>query len=190
MEPFGYGHVFPRGTLRESLSGLERAQVICLSRSDAISIQQREAIRDHVRQLAPQAAWCECTHAACGLIDTDGRLHPLTELAGRRVAAFCGIGNPAGFRHTLLGTACQIAAWQEFPDHHAFNNADIAEVNRQAAECKADVIVCTHKDLVKLPTQAIGDRPILAITIDMRFLAGQELLESALESVVRRDSMS
>jgi tetraacyldisaccharide 4'-kinase len=185
LEPFGYDHVFPRGTLREPSTGLQRAQVVCLSRSDAIPAEQRDAIRDRVRQLAPKAAWCECTHAASGLIDLAGHSRALGELAGRRVAAFCGIGNPAGFRHTLAGTGCQIAAWREFADHHAYNLVDFAEVNRLAAGCNAEFIVCTHKDLVKLAQQPMGGRPVLAVTIDMQFVCGQELLETALERVAR-----
>jgi tetraacyldisaccharide 4'-kinase len=185
FEPFGYDHVFPRGTLREPLTGLQRAHVICLSRSDAISAVQRDAIHDRVRQLAPHAAWCECTHAACGLIDANGCSHALDKLAGRRVAAFCGIGNPAGFRHTLADSGCQIAAWREFPDHHAYSLEDVVELNRLAAKSNADLIVCTHKDLVKLPQQSIGALPAMAVTIEMRIVTGQDLLETALERVAR-----
>ena len=32
VEPFGFGHVFPRGTLREPISGLRRADLVALSR--------------------------------------------------------------------------------------------------------------------------------------------------------------
>ena len=180
LEPFGYDHVFPRGTLREPSTGLQRAHVVCLSRSDAVSTGERDAIRERVRELAPGTAWCECIHAASGLIDKAGHSHPLAELAGRRVAAFCGIGNPAGFRHTLQGAGCSIAAWREFPDHHAYDPNDIAELNRLADNGKADLIACTHKDLVKLSLQSIGSCPVLAVQIEMRFLAGQSLLESAL----------
>ena len=34
FEPFGFGHVFPRGTLREPLEGLRRADIVALSRAD------------------------------------------------------------------------------------------------------------------------------------------------------------
>jgi tetraacyldisaccharide 4'-kinase len=183
LEPFGFEHVFPRGTLREPLAGLERAQVVCLSRADAISANQRGAIQNRVKQLAPAALWCECTHKASSLVDAAGRNQALNALAGKRVAAFCGIGNPAGFRHTLVNTGCQIAAWREFPDHHRFNSTDIAELERMAADCDADAVVCTCKDLVKLPQDSIAGRPLLAVEIEMRFLAGQELLASALERI-------
>ena len=41
LEPFGFDHVFPRGTLREPVAGLQRAHVVCLSRADAISAAER-----------------------------------------------------------------------------------------------------------------------------------------------------
>ena len=45
LEPFGYEHVFPRGTLREPLGGLERADVVALSRAELLDSSQREEIR-------------------------------------------------------------------------------------------------------------------------------------------------
>jgi tetraacyldisaccharide 4'-kinase len=34
--PFGFEHVFPRGMLREPVRGLQRADVVCLTRADAL----------------------------------------------------------------------------------------------------------------------------------------------------------
>jgi tetraacyldisaccharide 4'-kinase len=183
LEPFGYEHVFPRGTLREPLAGLRRADVVCLSRADTISIAERDAIRSRVCELAPQALWCECTHTATGLVNAVGRTEPLSALAGRRVAAFCGIGNPAGFRHTLLRTGCQIAAWREFPDHHAFTAGDLAELSALCESCQANVLVCTQKDLVKLGRESLAGRPVRAVAIEMQFIAGQEELEQKVSGV-------
>ena len=81
LEPFGFEHVFPRGTLREPLAGLGRAHVVCLSRADAISQPEREAIRERVAQIAPQAAWCEAAHAASKLVNARGESQPLDVLA-------------------------------------------------------------------------------------------------------------
>ena len=38
LEPFGFGHVFPRGTLREPLEGLKRAHAVALSRRIILSL--------------------------------------------------------------------------------------------------------------------------------------------------------
>jgi tetraacyldisaccharide 4'-kinase len=187
LEPFGFEHVFPRGTLREPLAGLTRAQVVCLSRADAISQDDRDAIRKRVAQIAPKAAWCEAAHAASKITNSRGESQPLDYLARHRVAAFCGIGNPAGFRHTLSAAGCEPVAWSEFPDHHAFTAADQSELIAMAENSKADMIVCTQKDLVKLPQQDLGGVPLWAVAIEMKFLRGQEALEQKLEDVLRRE---
>jgi tetraacyldisaccharide 4'-kinase len=187
LEPFGFDHVFPRGTLREPVAGLRRAHVVCLSRADTISASEREAIHRRVGQIAPHAAWCELAHAASGVVDAAGQSQPLDVLAGRRVAAFCGIGNPAGFRHTLEATGCELVAWRVFPDHHAYTEADLATVYGAAADARADLLVSTHKDLVKIRQPAIGDVPLWAVTIAIQFLAGQDECEQAIGRVLMRD---
>jgi tetraacyldisaccharide 4'-kinase len=182
LEPFGHEHVFPRGTLREPLAGLARAHVVCLSRASAIATHEREAIRRRVATYAPNTVWCETAHSPTRLVNASGETQPLVSLAGKRVAAFCGIGNPAGFRHTLESTGAQIVAWREFPDHHAFAEADKKELASLMAHSDAELVLCTQKDLVKLRQDVISSRPLWAVEIEMQFLAGRELLE---ELVVR-----
>jgi tetraacyldisaccharide 4'-kinase len=185
LEPFGFDHVFPRGTLREPVGELRRAQVVCLSRADAISDSERDVIRRRVAALAPNAAWCEATHAASGLMNAGGELRPLHELAGRRVAAFCGIGNPAGFRHTLDSTGCHIALWRVFPDHHAYTPENMASLGELAAASQAELAICTHKDLVKIRDAQIAGKPLWAVAIEIEFLRGQDAMEKALRAVLR-----
>ncbi len=180
LEPFGHEHVFPRGTLREPLAGLRRADVVCLSRADTISALERNAIHRRVAKIAPDAVWCELAHTPSGLINAAGEAQPLDALAGRSVAAFCGIGNPDGFRHTLAAAGCEIAAWRAFSDHHAYMPADIAELDKLIADSNADFAVCTHKDLVKVRQTTLGGVPLWAIAIEMQFLCGQESLVQAL----------
>jgi tetraacyldisaccharide 4'-kinase len=186
LEPFGFEHVFPRGTLRESLTGLARAGVICLSRADAVSPTERDSIKCRVAKLAPQAAWCELAHAASHLVNFSGQIQPLEYLVGKRVAAFCGIGNPAGFRHTLSATGCEVANKREFPDHYAYTPADLTELSDAAIGSSAQFVVCTQKDLVKVQQDRLDDVPLWAVAIEMRFLSGGESLERLLEPVVRK----
>lgn len=183
LEPFGFDHVFPRGTLREPVRGLQRADVVCLSRADVISADEREAIRRRVVQLSPRVVWCELVHAASGLVNSAGETQPLEILGGQRIAAFCGIGNPLGFRHTLASTGCEIAAWRAFADHHSYSARDLAALSAMATDGKAALAVCTRKDLVKLPQTSIGDVPLWAVTIEMRFQAGQDEFEKTLASL-------
>jgi tetraacyldisaccharide 4'-kinase len=182
--PFGFDHVFPRGELREPVSGLQRADVVCLTRADQVEPAECEAIRQRVARLAPQAAWCQVIHAPSELCNTAGQTQPLESLRGQRVAAFCGIGNPAAFRQTLESAGCQIVCWREFPDHHAYNARDQSELERAVAECDAQLVLTTHKDLVKLATRAgLAGRPLWAVLVEMQIATGGDVLEQALSRV-------
>jgi tetraacyldisaccharide 4'-kinase len=185
LDPFGCERVFPRGTLREPLSAMARADVVALSRSDAVSWARRDAIRSRVGQLAPGAAWLELAHQPIGWRSAGGQRRPIGELAARDVAAFCGIGNPAGFRHTLETCGCRLVGFREFPDHYRYGQDGLQQLSDWAAQFPADAIaVCTHKDLVKLGPNPLGSRPVWALEIGLEIRAGQEQLEQQLGAVV------
>jgi tetraacyldisaccharide 4'-kinase len=180
-EPFGFDHVFPRGTLREPLAGLARAEVVVLSRADMLSSDARQAIGQRVSQLAPQAVWCEVQHAPRELVNYRGERQPTDSVAGKRVAACCAIGNPAGFLHTLETLDADVIAWREFPDHHSFTREDVESLGPWAAG--AEMILCTRKDLVKLQVAAIGGVPLWSVGVQLQFMAGQSDFEAALAGV-------
>lgn len=187
LEPFGFGHVFPRGTLRESLAGLRRAHAVALSRADLVEAAERVRLREEVQLHAPNAVWLEVAHAPQRLVSSTGQTRSLDELAGQRVAAFCGIGNPAGFRRTLQRLGATIAGFREFPDHHAYERADIEALADWAERLDATWLICTAKDLVKLRVERIGSRPLWAVGIELKILAGQSDFEALLEPLLPRD---
>lgn len=189
LEPFGYGHVFPRGLLREPLSGLRRAGVVALSRADLVDEAERTRIRDVVRRYNAAAIWCEVRHAPRTLLSSagpnaDGVETPLESLRGRRVVGFCGIGNPEGFRRTLVGLGCELVDFREFPDHHTYQRADVDSLSKAALDSNAELLVCTHKDLVKLRIDSLAGRPLKAVVVGVEFLAGEAELVAKLEDVV------
>lgn len=184
LEPFGFGHVFPRGSLREPISGLRRADLIVLSRARMLETPAREAIRQQVARLAPKAGWAEADHCPQRLRNASGGNLPTEALAGKAVAAFCGVGNPAGFQHTLQMCGYRVIAFREFADHYRYTRADVDSLIAWAEDLDAEAVVCTHKDLVKLGLDSIGCRPLWAVTIALEFLAGQADLAARLAHLV------
>jgi len=73
LEPLGYGHVFPRGMLREPKSGLRRAHVVCLTRADLVTHNERLDLREEVGRLAPLADWLEAAHSPRTLLHAKAR---------------------------------------------------------------------------------------------------------------------
>jgi tetraacyldisaccharide 4'-kinase len=185
-EPFGFDHVLPRGTLREPPSGLARAQVVVLSRADMLPPAERDAVRRRALALSPHAAWCEVEHRPTALIDHLGVATSPAALADEPVAAFCGIGNPAGFRHTLDALGYRVTSWREFPDHHDYSRDDVDSLAAWARAAGAGHVLCTRKDLVKLRIGALGGTPLRAVGVELRFLAGEEALDAALDPLARR----
>lgn len=185
-EPFGFEHLFPRGTLREPAGALRRADVVVLSRADMLAPAARDAVRRRVAQLAPDASWCEVVHRPTALVNQAGERLPLEQLRGRRVVAFCGIGNPAGFRHTLQALGCQCVGWREFADHHAYDHDDAQRLQQWATAEEAEIAVCTRKDLVKLKTVALATVPLWAVCVEPHFLRGESELESMLQELASR----
>jgi tetraacyldisaccharide 4'-kinase len=186
LEPFGFGHVFPRGTLREPVDGLARANVVALSRADLLAEAERRRILDEVRCYAPAVSCIEVTHAPRRLVGADGLEQSLDTLRGMRVAAFCGIGNPAGFRRTLEACGASIIAFREFADHYAYDRHDLDGLSSWAAQLNVAAIVCTAKDLVKLRVARLGRLPLWAVAIELKILAGQDQLVALLEPIADR----
>lgn len=187
LEPFGMERMFPRGLLREPLCGLQRAGVVVLSRSDAVSGEQRRAIRRRAEDLAPQALWLEAVQRPCGLMSADGILEDIGRIAGRRIAAFCGIGNPAGFRHTLKTCNCQLVDFREFPDHHAYSPDDVLSLCRWADGLPdLAAVVCTHKDLVKIRGWHLEAVPLWALAIELVITVGGEEFEAKLATLLSK----
>ncbi len=191
LDPFGLGRLFPRGLLREPVRALQRADVIVLSRADLVSSEVRRAIRARAARASGGRPWVESRHAPLDLVDATGNETPLTEIASRRVAAFCGIGNPEGFRRTLasLGVDLELTGGlRAFPDHHAYAADDVASLARWARDHGAELVLTTQKDLVKLRDVSIGGVPLRALRIGLEILEGEEILHQALDRLRPRDS--
>ena len=184
LEPFGFDHVFPRGTLREPVRGLARADAVVLSRAGLLDAEAKRAVRDRVAEIAPDAVWAEAAHAPQALLAADGTSHPLDTLEGKTPLAFCGIGNPQGFRHTLEEIRCRPVEFLPFPDHHRYTREDVDRLRKLADEKKANAFVCTHKDLVKLDVTELDGWPVYAVEIGIRFLEGEAGLTELLKKLV------
>lgn len=186
LEPFGFEHVFPRGTLREPLENLKRADVVALSRSMAVDDSVREEIRSRARQLAPDAVWIEIDQKPTQLINSSTTNQPIGSLTNMPVAAFCGIGNPEAFRSTLRRCGYELVDFRAFPDHHLYSPSDLESLTAWAKQAQADAIVCTQKDLVKLPHDRLGDIPVWALQIETELLQGHKELVQQLRPLVVR----
>ncbi|MBX7106730.1 MAG: tetraacyldisaccharide 4'-kinase [Gemmataceae bacterium] len=165
--PWGYGHQLPRGLLRESMAGLARADLIIISRADLVTAHEREHLHQTIARFtkAPHIVSRFIPH---GLRTQAGSIESAVEWRGRRVVAFCGIGNPAAFQSTLerVGVALASHSVTAFNDHHHYTEADRQSLLAEAEATHAEALVCTLKDLVKFPA---GPTPLPILAVDIAF---------------------
>jgi tetraacyldisaccharide 4'-kinase len=184
--PWGYGHQFPRGLLRESPAGLRRARIIMVTRCDQVPAAQRDRIRETIARLAPQAVVAETVHQPLDLQNSEGACLPLEHLRDRPVAAFCGLGNPEAFRRTLLDLGANVQAFRTYPDHHSYTRTDVEALRSWARQQASDAVVVTsQKDLVKLRLSLLGGRALYALRIRLQVTSGHEAVDQHLLSVIR-----
>lgn len=149
LNPFGGGHVFPLGRLREPMEGLARAQIIVITRSAFSDLAP--AIEREIRRWNPSAPIFRADLRPEAWIDgRNGARHPLATPPFQRAHAFCGLGNPESFRRSLERLGIQLANWLVFGDHHRYRPQELQHLREQALAEHADAMVTTEKDQVNL----------------------------------------
>ncbi|MDM4017584.1 tetraacyldisaccharide 4'-kinase [Roseiconus lacunae] len=184
--PFGYGHLLPRGLLREPLRSLKRADAVILTRCDLASQAETDAAIKTLRSHVPSLPIIRCTHRPSGLLTYPNAVAPTESLRGQRVAIVCGIGNPDAFRRTLEALGAVVVDQLYFPDHIAYDRQEVEQIDRWARGLN-DVtrLMCTQKDWVKLRCDRLGGLPLAAMTIDAEIESSPEF-DSLLSSLAER----
>src|SRR5207237_1420083 len=120
---FGNGFLLPAGPLREPRGRRVDARVV---NSDSANVAGALGMR-----LMPAGL-----HRV-----SDGAPVAAAEIAGKRLHAVAGIGDPARFFRTLARMGLRVTA-HAFPDHHRYSPDDLG-----FADC--DYVLMTEKDAVK-----------------------------------------
>ncbi|MGQ0636663.1 MAG: tetraacyldisaccharide 4'-kinase [Planctomycetaceae bacterium] len=183
--PWGYGHLLPRGLLREPASALRRANLVAITRVDQVSREVVRLIRERITGANPNAEIVELNFPPVNLIDASGKCAPVDKLSARPVAAFCGLGNPQGFEKGLERLGYRVVATRRFPDHHQYTSADLGALRAWAASLDVAAVVTTQKDLVKIESDSLGKVPLWAVQIGVDVAHGADALERRLEGAVR-----
>ncbi len=133
MRGFGNGFPLPAGPLREPPTRLAAVDAVVVHRADASGTENVGGSTSSIMMTLAGRTFRNLLNPAC----TAGA----EQFIGQRLHAVAGIGEPQRFfRHlTRLGLTFTAHA---FPDHHAYQPADL-----HFSDC--DAIVMTEKDAVK-----------------------------------------
>ena len=141
----GNGRVMPAGPLRAPLIDQVR-------RADALLV-----IGEGEGRMAPLRAM-----ARAGRAIFEARLVSRSRhiLIGERLLAFAGIADPQKFYASLGELGADLVQTRDFPDHHAFTDAELDDLTETAAKEKL-ILTTTRKDAVRLATGSETARAFL-----------------------------
>jgi tetraacyldisaccharide 4'-kinase len=153
----GNGHIIPGGPLRARL-------VDQMPYADAVLTVGEGSGADHVVRMAARA----------GKPVFSARQRPLagSGIAGRRVLAFAGIGDPVKFFRTVEDAGGEIALKRAFPDHHFYAPDELADLVG-TAEKRGLELATTAKDAARIFDGTAATKDFLenlhVVEIDMVF---------------------
>ncbi|VVM05074.1 tetraacyldisaccharide 4'-kinase [Methylacidimicrobium cyclopophantes] len=182
--PFGNRFLLPRGTLREPMSHIRRADILLVTKCDGSPLAE---LKSELRRYNRHAPIVECAHLPRYLSHVStGEKQPLSFLRGLRVVALSGIARPESFENGLRKLGAEIVYARRFADHHRFSEQELLRVLERAKARAAAAIVTTEKDAVRLPfLRTPPPVPIYFLRVEIEFLQGAEALQSRIREKMR-----
>ncbi len=181
---FGNEWILPAGPLREPISALRRADVIVEvgiwagdGGSRLSSHLARLGISPPVFGIIPRPDSLVKSENGCWIEQS------LTALAGRRIAAACGLADSRSFEMMLTNLGAELVELMEFPDHHNYDVNDWQAI--AAAARTTELLITTEKDLIKLErfSPAIESMYALRLKIEIKPDVEAQLLQIVSEKI-------
>lgn len=165
--------VFPRGSLREPVGGLSRAHLIVLTRWD--QADRPKATYREVQSHAPGVPIVRTRMVLYGAVRVGtSESIPLDQLKGMKVIALCGVGNPESFRKSLGEAGAKVIKMKTLPDHGKFPQRLLENCERLREKKRADAVIVTEKDAVKIQEGDQIPGSLLALKVRVEFLSSRE----------------
>lgn len=179
--------VIPFGKLREPIDSLKRADALILTHSKIAQPDTVEWIASHIN--------CPIFHAnyvpiQTEFVDPDEQTNPakFMKWSGKKLAAFCALGAPHHFFRMLQENGAELVLKKSYRDHHAYTNEDLQELQAEAIISRAEALITTEKDALKLPRTSL---PLIVVHAELKIEEDtfpEFIQERILERISQRSS--
>jgi tetraacyldisaccharide 4'-kinase len=163
--PFGNGFALPRGGLREPRNALQRADMVILTSTEGYASGSGSTVK--VSQIPVFRGRRSPGDLVRG---REKDIHSLTYLKGKKVCAFSGIAEPGSFRKILEPLCGDVARFVPFSDHHNYSARDVEYLRKACRDCRAQVMLTTEKDGIKLTRFPDFFRDLYLLRIKMEII--------------------
>ncbi len=178
LDPFGAG-LLPAGRRREPKTALQRADLVVITRS-----AHAPAVEAVVRRFTDAPIFYACTELEKVVPSANSAVEAgAADWFGRRVFAFCGIGNPQAFFEDVQRWGMELAGRMAFRDHHRYTPRDGRRIEQAALAAGAEALVTTEKDVYNLRAVYFARLPVYFCRIALR-LAEPEKFWEVLDAIV------
>jgi len=186
QDPLGLGHYLPRGFLRESPKSFARADCICVT-GPCMSQEEFTQIKNMLRSYtkAPIMGAKMRPLRIQGFVEGD-----LTQLQGKKVGLFCGIGKPQNYRKTVEDLGVDIVEELPVADHATLSNKELLSFAKAVGRKGGELILCTEKDFVKMQLSYYNGLPICYVESELEVIYGKEHYEALRKRVAEMATQS
>lgn len=192
---FGNNFLLPRGTLREPLSNLGRAQAFLLTKVDQSTDDAKDIIHGTLARYNDQALVVESIHQPKCFVEIEEWYKgvritnvALETIRNQKVVALSAIGNPTSFEQTILDIGVAEVCGVRYADHHDYTMAEMQNIMQRGVDEKAYALITTEKDAVKIPAEFIHSErplPLYVLSIAVHFTEGYEEFMELVKDVTR-----
>jgi tetraacyldisaccharide 4'-kinase len=172
--PWGSGRLLPYGRLRETTSGLARADCVVITRAD--QAEDLAAVRSEVERLVGSIPILMSRMISSGFRRLDGSSADVESICSRPVAAFCGVGNPESFFEQARRAGCAPIFRRAFADHHNYKQLELDALINEAKAAGAESLVTTAKDAIRLANLKL-ELPCYVLEIEISIDDEDRLIE-------------
>ncbi len=182
LNPFGNGHLIPRGILREPLSSLKRADVFVLSKTNFC--ENLPALEQRLSRINSKALIVKSTHEYCGFykINQHQLDFEMEFLRDKKVALISGIGDPHSFEKTVNSLGIDYELSFRFMDHHNYTSDELRHIVNKSEEKGITYIITTEKDAVRISdlNEPVLTENFLVLKVKLKITDNEEKFHSRL----------
>jgi tetraacyldisaccharide 4'-kinase len=160
-------YMLPTGNLRESRSGVQRANIVIVTKCPSdLSLDGQNTIKKQLNLSADQSLFFTFIEYD-EVVHSESKTLNVAEIKSVEKILLAGIAKPESFFAHLKQENDECLT---FPDHHHFSESDLLEIKKKA---KNKIIVTTEKDYVRLKGSMLSEQ-LYFLPIKSSFLSDRD----------------
>ena len=169
--------ILPTGNLRESRSGVQRANIVIVTKCPSnLSPEAQNAIKKQLNLSSNQSLYFSFIDYD-DVVYSEEKTIKVTEVKSMDKILLAGIAKPESFfAHLKQGNDECLT----FPDHHNFSESELEEIKKKAT---GKIIVTTEKDYVRLKGSILSEQ-LYFLPIKSSFLSDSDNFDKNILSYV------